>query len=305
MLTESFFFYFFHKRHINIIHGPHLNPLKISPWAGTCQANHCGVQSALKNLFPSTDQFSLWSAELDEIKVFQNDLKAKLFPLCLPSQLLWRLSALFFLLSSLLLTALWVQKVGFSFCEHSMKLRKAAMQNIIPSNHCIRHRRWCHIWYFHCKTFKETLYSSVLFVSKVQALNQSYESFPNFDPLEFTCIFPVKGKKAELWHHNAVKDLNLPGWWQPVQVPECGVSHRSSQARPRHINRISPLASWLARRALWPFEVTGPLTPLGEAWDLIPVLTPVRQDRNSHIFAFMQAHPHSKHIICSRSIIHP
>lgn len=53
---------------------------KPSPSAGTCQANHWGVQSALKNLFPSTDQFSLWSAKLDEIKVFQNVLKAKLFP---------------------------------------------------------------------------------------------------------------------------------------------------------------------------------------------------------------------------------
>lgn len=103
----------------------------------------------------------------------------------------------------------------------------------------------------------------------------------------------MKREETELWHHNVVQDLNLPGWWQSVQAPGCGVSHRSCQARPRHINRISPLAGWLAQRALRPFEVTGPLTPLGEAWDLIPLLTHTCQDKNTRIFAYSHIRIHA------------
>lgn len=34
----------------------------------------------------------------------------------------------------------------------------------------------------------------------------------------------MKREEAGLWHHNVVQDLNLPGWWQSVQVPGSGVS---------------------------------------------------------------------------------
>lgn len=77
---------------------------------------------------------------------------------------------------------------------------------------------------------------------------------------------------------------------------------------PRHINRISPLAGWLAWLASWPFEVTGPLTPPGEAWDLFPLLTHTCQDRNTHIFAYSHSSRHArtnKRMICSSLIKHP
>lgn len=122
----------------------------------------------------------------------------------------------------------------------------------------------------------------------------------------------MKIEEVGLWHHYVVQDLNLPGWWQSVKAPGCGVSHWSCQARPRHINRISPLAGRLALRAPQPFEVTGPLSPLGEAWDLIPLLTHTHthacQDTNTHIFTYSNSRRHictHKHIICSRSIKHP
>lgn len=65
--------------------------------------------------------------------------------------------------------------------------------------------------------------------------------------------FPVKREEAGLWHHTVVQDLNLPGWWQSVQAPGCGVSQWSCQARPRRINRIPP---W---RAGWHGGPRGPL----------------------------------------------
>lgn len=37
--------------------------------AGTCQTKHWGVQSTLRNISPGTDQFSLWSASLTEMRV--------------------------------------------------------------------------------------------------------------------------------------------------------------------------------------------------------------------------------------------
>lgn len=59
----------------------------------------------------------------------------------------------------------------------------------------------------------------------------------------------------------------------------------------------------------WPFEVIGPLSPLGEAWDMIPLLSlshtsTLCQDTNTHIFAYPHWCRH-RHAIFSRSIEHP
>lgn len=59
----------------------------------------------------------------------------------------------------------------------------------------------------------------------------------------------------------------------------------------------------------WPFEVIGPLSPLGEAWDMIPLLSlshtsTLCQDANTHIFACPHRCRH-RHAICSRPIEHP
>lgn len=100
-----------------------------------------------------------------------------------------------------------------------------------------------------------------------------------------------------MWHRSVVQDLNLHGWWQSVQVPGCGVSHWSCQARPRHINRISPLGGQAGiggpRR---PFEVTGPLSPPGRGLGSDPSAhIHTCQGTNTHIFTYSCLCRHIRH----------
>lgn len=122
----------------------------------------------------SADQFSLWSAELDEIKESENVLKAKLFPSRLPSLLLWRL---FFSPSSLLccwgctsgLLGVFASTAGdrdWPPCKLLLlHLLRAWVRSHIPGFYCQI------LWVSHC-----------LLVTKF-LLNQSLESSPKWRPL--------------------------------------------------------------------------------------------------------------------------
>lgn len=92
------------------------------------------------------------------------------------------------------------------------------------------------------------------FCQQGSSLKSKHSTHPEILSPLIQTYFPVKREETGLWHHSVVQDLNLPGWWQSVQAPGCGVSHWFCQAKPPPHKQDFPLGGQTgiaAPAALW------------------------------------------------------